>query len=239
MHSCESATFWAKPAHTTRFLLVRHGETDWNKEKRFQGHTDIPLNTQGIEQAYLLRARLERIAHAAGVQIGQLYDLCTSSDLGRAMHTAQVLHGTHPQPIAANTQLRERHYGQLSGLTGDEMHAKSPIEFAALKAREPHALITGGESLADFYARISSQINALLDQYSGKTILLVAHGGVLDCIYRQATGEPLHTPRGWLLPNCALNVVDHSPTTGFSVALWGDVAHLLEDAGDEVDGRVA
>lgn len=242
MHTCESGDFWKKPPHITRLILVRHGETDWNQQKRFQGHMDIPLNTRGIEQAYLLRARLERIAHSAGVPIGQLYTECFTSDLGRAHHTAKVLHGAHPSPITATQTLRERHYGHLSGMTGDEMQAHNPEEFKGLKERIPHAPLTGGESLQTFYTRIITYVQNLIKQHPAQTLLLVAHGGVLDCIYRLAKQEPLSITRSWLLPNCAINVVDwHTTEKGegfFTVPMWADVNHLLEDAGDEVDGRV-
>ena len=238
MHACESHPLWTKPEGSTRLIVVRHGETQWNQEKRFQGHVDIPLNERGIEQAYLLRARLERIAHSANVPVGQLYAVCVSSDLNRAHHTAKVLHGPNPTPLVSTPELRERHYGHLSGLTSDEMQAQFPHAFHGLKNRMPEAELTGGESLLGFYHRITSQVRRLIEQHRNQTILLVAHGGVLDCMYRLAQGEPLHTLRSWLLPNCALNVIDHHPEGHFTVPLWADVNHLLEDAGDEVDGRV-
>lgn len=242
MHTCESGDFWKKPPHVTRLILVRHGETDWNQQKRFQGHMDIPLNARGIEQAYLLRARLERIAHSAELPLGELYDLCFTSDLSRAHHTATLLHGTHPSPLISTQSLRERHYGHFSGMTGDEMEAHDPDEFKTLRERIPNAPLTGGENLQAFYTRIISYVAGLIEQYPLQTLLLVAHGGVLDCLYRLASQEPLSTTRSWLLPNCAMNVIDwHSEKEDkgfFTVPLWADVNHLLEDAGDEVDGRV-
>ncbi|WP_138518726.1 histidine phosphatase family protein [Limnobacter alexandrii] len=224
----------------TRFILVRHGETDWNKEKRFQGHTDIALNAHGLLQAQLLGKHFGSLK-AQGIE---LYTHCVSSDLSRAYSTATIIHGSKTPAIELNAGLRERHYGHLSGLTGDEMQAKSPQEFDSLKNREPDAPLQGGESLNQFYTRVVSAFEQIRQHASpGDTILLVAHGGVLDCIYRHCTGEPIEKQREWQLPNCALNVVEIDPGGQKQVRLWAWVEHLNNDEPgqnmDEVDGRIA
>ncbi|HEY1058095.1 MAG TPA: histidine phosphatase family protein [Limnobacter sp.] len=233
---------WPKPVDATRFVLVRHGETDWNQEKRFQGHTDIPLNARGLQQARQVADCLNSLEAAMGEPHG-LYQHGVSSDLDRALTTARLIHGARPSPLQVTTALRERNYGHLSGLTGDEMQAKSPTEFAALKARDPEAAIVGGESLIQFSQRVVDCVQALHQAHAGKTVLLVAHGGVLDCIYRHCTAEPLHKPRAWLLPNCGIHIVDFYEVGRRDVIHWAYTDHLEGPEGsvaaDEVDGRVA
>lgn len=222
----------------TRFILVRHGETNWNKEKRFQGHTDIALNAHGLKQAELIAAYFKELE-----QVGAgLYDHCVSSDLNRAHTTAKTIHGNKTPHIALNASLRERHYGHLSGLTGDEMQAKSPVEFTNLRSRAADAPLQGGESLRDFYQRVVAAFEQIAHEQQGKTTLLVAHGGVLDCIYRYCTGEPIEKQREWQLPNCALNVINIDSEAKKSVELWAWTGHLNNDKPgqnmDEVDGRI-
>lgn len=228
-----------KKPNGTRFILVRHGETDWNKEKRFQGHIDIALNAHGMQQAQLVRRYFDQL-EAAGVQ---LYQHCVSSDLGRAHVTAKIIHGGKAPAIVLNNSLRERNYGHLAGLTGDEMHEKSPQEFASLRNRVPDAPLQGGESLEQFYQRVVCAFQQIAREQQGHTTLLVAHGGVLDCIYRHCTGEPLQKQRDWQLPNCALNVVNIEPSGHKSVPVWAWLGHLRNDETgqnmDEVDGRIA
>lgn len=228
-----------KKPNGTRFILVRHGETDWNKEKRFQGHIDIALNAHGVQQAQLVRRYFDQL-EAAGVQ---LYQHCVSSDLGRAHATAKTIHGDKAPAIVLNNSLRERNYGHLAGLTGDEMHEKSPQEFASLRNRVPDAPLQGGESLEQFYQRVVCAFQQIAREQQGHTTLLVAHGGVLDCIYRHCTGEPLQKQRDWQLPNCALNVVNIEPSGHKSVPVWAWLGHLRNDETgqnmDEVDGRIA
>ncbi len=226
-----------KPEHCTRTILVRHGETPWNREKRFQGHTDIGLNATGIEQAHLLGKALRQIPNL-------VFESAISSDLTRAQHTAAILLEHNPGPSLVTTSgLRERDYGQLSGLTGDEMRLKSPSEYEALTRREPSAIIEGGESLNMFYARVTDTFQNLLDKHRGQTVLLVGHGGVLDCIYRLCTNTPVQAPRSWLVPNCALNIIDFDFQRKNSILTWANLQHLSVEAHgqqiDEVDGRIA
>lgn len=227
-----------KPA-STRFILVRHGETDWNREKRFQGHTDIALNAHGLRQAAHIRRYFNQL-ELANIAI---YQHCVSSDLSRAHTTAKAIHGEKLPPIELNASLRERHYGHLSGLTADEMQAKSPQEYRGLRERSPEAPLADGESLAGFYHRVTTAFEQIAHERHGDTVLLVAHGGVLDCIYRHCLGELLQKPRDWQLPNCALNVIELDSQGVWNIPVWAWMAHLnLDSPGqhmDEVDGRIA
>lgn len=213
---------------TCRILWIRHGETAWNTEKRFQGHLDIPLNATGHAQA----ARLAE-SFRQRVPFTALY----ASDLSRASATADYLAKVSGLELRLLPGLRERNYGDLAGLTSDEMAKRFPPIYAGLARRDPDAELPGGESLRTFFDRIIHNTQRLVNQHPGQTLCVVVHGGVLDCIYRQAMGIELSKPRQWLLANASLNIVDHT-TGGWRVHAWGDTAHLEKAAADEVDGRV-
>jgi len=204
-----------------RLCLVRHGETDWNTEQRMQGWTDIPLNAHGLRQAQALAQALQ----------GVHFDAIVSSPLQRALATAQAVAGD--RPIALEPRLRERHHGELQGLTRAEMAQQHPALHAALVARRPDFLPPGGEDIDAFAARVQAALADLHRAQAGRTVLAVAHGGVLDVAYRLATGQDWRSPRQQPLPNAAINwlVAD---AQGWRVEAFGQAAHLeaaLDDAG--------
>lgn len=231
---------WPVKKDHTRFILVRHGETDWNRERRFQGFTDIPLNQNGQAQAKALAQRFADLGQEVGRST--LFDVCYTSDLSRAYDTAQALANRHSN-LHIESALRERHYGDMSGLTGDEMAEQFPEAFRGVAHRDPDQTIPGGESLQAFYDRIVAAFLKIQQQHTGQSVLIVAHGGVLDCLYRHAKQIALQPKRDWLLPNTALNIVDHTPENQYLVQLWADVSHTNASDWaknlDEVDGRVA
>ena len=217
-----------------RILWVRHGETAWNTEKRFQGHLDIALNANGVAQAEQLASRLQSARGQAAVNVTGLH----SSDLKRARQTAQALTDALGLPLNTHSALRERNYGALSGLTADEMAQRHPDVYQSLTRRLPEAPLPEGESLLAFYNRVTQAADALAMQHLGQTLVVVVHGGVLDCLYRKAQSLPLSPPRTWLLANASVNVIDHHPS-GWLLRSWGDNLHLEQSGQDEVDGRVA
>ena len=199
----------------TRICIIRHGETDWNVEKRIQGHTDIPLNENGRAQAM---AMAFNAAH-------QRFQAIYSSDLARAQETAWVLAQREGLEVKLLSQLRERHFGVFQGITaaqGAELH---PAAYAYYVARDLEYDFETGESLRGFAERVSEGIDWLLRHHSGQTIAAVSHSGVLDVVYRRATGRPLHTPRDFRIPNCALNWF-HFDGQGWHLEAWGDRHHL-------------
>lgn len=199
----------------TRVLAVRHGETDWNAQLRIQGHTDIALNERGLWQA----ARLAHALQDAGVQV--IY----SSNLLRAHQTALAVAHRVGLKVQHDAGLRERHFGEFEGLTFDEIEQRLPEEAMRWRHREPGFAPGGGESLQDFYARCVGACSTLAARHPGQTVLLVAHGGVLDCLYRAATRLALDAPRTWQLGNAAVNRLLHSPG-GFTLVGWNDAGHL-------------
>ncbi|MBT0960485.1 histidine phosphatase family protein [Denitromonas iodatirespirans] len=207
-----------------RICLVRHGETDWNAQRRLQGHTDIPLNHTGRAQAEATAALLAPLH----------FDAAYTSDLSRAADTALAIgrrRGLDATPLAA---LRERHYGAFQGLTYDEARARHPAAYAHFEARTPDvALPDGGESLRAFAARITGALDTLVCRHAGQQILVVAHGGVLDIVHRIASGRALHLPRDFKIPNAALNWIRHDAPDTWVIERWAEQAHL-DRARDEL-----
>lgn len=199
----------------TRICIIRHGETDWNVDRRIQGHTDIPLNETGRAQAL---AMAFNAAH-------QRFDAIYSSDLARAQETARVLAQREDQQVKLLPQLRERHYGIFQGLTAAEGAAQHPAAHAHYLARDPDYDFEGGESLRRFAERVSEAIAWLVRHHGGQTIAAVSHSGVLDVVYRRATGRPLSAPRDFAIPNCALNWFRFDGQ-GWHLEAWGDRHHL-------------
>lgn len=204
-----------------KLCLVRHGETDWNVEGRLQGWTDIALNATGKAQAQAVARAL------AGVP----FDAIVSSPLQRALHTAEAI--ADGRPIELEPRLRERQLGALQGLTRGEVAAQYPAVQTALTLRSPGYQPPGGESLQDFAARVHALLRELRQRHAGaRQLLLVAHGGVLDIVYRLATDQDLQSPRRHALPNAALNWLRATPQ-GWAVDAWGLDAHLHQ-ARDEL-----
>ena len=228
------------PAGATTILLIRHGETAWNAERRLQGHLDIALNAEGERQAAALGAAL------AGERIDQVI----SSDLGRARQTAEAIvraravpaQGTAASanplnPPHLDPQLRERCYGGFEGLLYSEIAASFPLEFAAWQARNVNATLppgkNQGETFRAFFDRVITAILAHAACYPGQTLALVAHGGVLECAYRAALGLSLETPRDFKVHNASVNrfVVEQGKLRLLS---WGETDHLRQLALDDL-----
>ncbi len=215
---------------TTNFCIVRHGETDWNTEKRLQGQIDIGLNAAGQAQALAIRAYLEKVPAFAAVY---------SSDLVRAWHTAQIATADMELAVLPAPTFRERHYGTHQGLTSAEAAHAHPAMYRLHQARDLHYTYDTGESLAAFAVRIHHGLNILAEKHRGQAVLIFTHGGVLDIIYRLATQRPLDTPRDFHIPNAGLNwlihldrQLDNQLDNQWQITTWGDQAHLT-DALDE------
>lgn len=207
---------------STRLVAIRHGETAWNRDTRIQGQTDVPLSQHGHWQA-------EQTAQAL---LDEGIDRVYTSDLMRASQTAHTLVQALSLPLIADVGLRERHFGRFEGLTHDEIMTAHPEEGRRWRGRDPDYAPDGGESLALFYARVLATTQALAAQHVGQTIALVAHGGVLDCLYRAATHIDLDAPRSWQIGNASINRLLWSDE-GLSLLAWGDIRHLDDNTIDE------
>ncbi|MEO8278433.1 MAG: histidine phosphatase family protein [Ideonella sp.] len=216
---------------STRVLAIRHGETAWNVETRIQGQLDIGLNDIGRWQAQRLAAVLGR------EELSAVY----SSDLSRAFDTATIAAEQLGLPVEIDEGLRERHFGSFQGLTFKEIEVRWPEQSERWRKRDPAFAPPGGESLMDFYERCVGAAQRIAAARPSQAIALVAHGGVLDCLYRAATRQTLQAPRTWMVTNAGINRLLHSEQ-GFSLVGWADSSHLdsAELALDEAsDGVVA
>lgn len=203
-------------------VLIRHGETPWNRIRRIQGHIDIGLSPLGEAQAERLAARL---ATPGTLPLAAPIEAVYSSDLCRAHRTATPfarLIGLPVQPLRA---LRERHYGAFEGDDAAGIARRFPEAYRQWQAHDPHFEPPGGESQAAFCRRIVSELDRLAALHAGRTIACVAHGGVLDCAYRHATGLGLGTLRQHALLNASINVLSWGGDAP-AVLHWADVSHL-------------
>jgi probable phosphoglycerate mutase len=197
-------------------LAIRHGETDWNTGQRIQGHTDIPLNARGLEQARRLALAL------ADERLDALY----SSDLQRARQTAAPLARAHGLTVQLEPGLRERGFGDFEGQTYAQIETRWPDGAAAWRRRDlDFAPPGGGESLPDFEARCVAHVRRIALRHPGQSVALVAHGGVLDMLYRAASRAGLQAPRTWQLGNATINRLLWADE-GLMLVGWDDARHL-------------
>jgi probable phosphoglycerate mutase len=212
--------------NTTRFCLVRHGETDWNVARRLQGHTDIPLNKHGLAQARQMAQALKTI----NLQFDVLY----SSDLMRAAQTANAIEKEFGVLAKTEMALRERHLGALQGLTTSEAPEIKPTLWDIHLSRNLEHSLEGGESIKSFAERIHTVLGNIRKQHQGKTILLVSHGGALDMMYRLASHQTLESEKAVSVPNASLNWISHDGSS-WQVDRWADTSHLEGLALDNLD----
>ena len=206
----------------TRIIAVRHGETAWNVDTRIQGHLDIALNDTGHWQA-------RQVARAlADEPLAAVY----TSDLQRAHATAQAIAQASGAPLVAEPGLRERSFGELEGRTFAEIEADLPEQARRWRQRDPHFAPTGGETLVQLRERIAATTHRLAAQHTEQLIVLVAHGGVLDMLYRLATGLDLQARRTWLVTNASINRLLWTPQ-GLTLVGWADTQHLDTGSRDE------
>jgi probable phosphoglycerate mutase len=214
--------------HVTRILAIRHGETAWNVDTRIQGQLDVPLNDKGRWQARRVAAALSDDGIA----------VIHSSDLKRAHETAQAIQEVAGCPIVTDIGLRERHFGEFEGFTWKEIEERWPQQSERWRRRELDFAPAGGESLLQFYARVVDCATRLAAAHPGQTVAWVAHGGVLDCLYRAASRIELQAPRSWQLGNTSINRLLYTPE-GFGLIGWSDTHHLeAESLDDESADRV-
>jgi 2,3-bisphosphoglycerate-dependent phosphoglycerate mutase len=199
----------------TRVIAIRHGETAWNAEQRLQGHTDIGLNERGQEQARRLARALE----------GEDFAAVYASDLSRAFATAQAFAEPAGLTVQPDTGLRERAFGLFEGHTYGEIEQRWPDGALRWRQRDPAFAPEGGESLETFQARCVAAVSRLAAAHAGQSIAVVAHGGVLDALYRAATRAGLSAPRTWALGNASVNRLLHTDE-GFVLVGWNDSRHL-------------
>ncbi len=202
-------------AQPTILLLVRHGETHWNLEGRQQGHRDSSLSARGVAQAKAIAAAMAT----------QPFDALYSSDLGRAMATARFISQRTGCRIVPDPLLRERNLGIFEGLTWPQVLERHPAAVAAFQTGDPDYVIPGGESARQRFERTTRRLTDLAAIHAGQRIVVVAHGGVLDGMYRLAEGIDVALPRSFKLRNASINTFAFNAGTWHTVT-WGCTDHL-------------
>jgi broad specificity phosphatase PhoE len=167
----------------TELLLVRHGETAWNAERRFQGHADPPLNDVGRRQARVLADEL------AGERIDAVY----ASDLARARETAAIVAERRGIPVVALPELREIDVGEWQGLTWPEIEERYPEGVRAW--HETGAGWERGETYDELGARILAVLRRIAQDHAGERVLVVGHGGTVRAIRAHLEGRSVAESR--------------------------------------------
>ena len=199
----------------TQLIIVRHGQTQWNLKLIRQGHLDSPLTEKGVAQAKALGERLARETFTA------LY----SSDLGRALQTAQMIAEATGHKVVTDRRLRERHLGIFQGLNGDEIREKYPEEYRLHRTVGPTYVIPDGESVEQQVARNVEYLKEIAERHLGEKIVVVTHGGVLSGLFRHTFSIPFTAPRRFEFTNASLNVFNYEDGNWF-LQTWGDISHL-------------
>ncbi|EJL71538.1 fructose-2,6-bisphosphatase [Variovorax sp. CF313] len=211
-----------KPDTTTDLILIRHGETAWNRELRFQGHADVPLNDIGHEQARRIGLRL---AGESAVQH------IISSDLMRAQQTAAPAASQLSLPVVTSAALREQFFGVVEGMRSDEIQNLHPRAWEEwLEFREDHAM-PEGETAREFHTRIIAALGSIAAAHRGQHLIVVTHGGVLDMVWRTARGLSLSGPRRSDIPNAGFNrirIADPAEPEAIEIVEWADTRHLAD-----------
>ena len=201
----------------SRLLLARHGETELNSSERYWGRTDVTLSAAGLRQAERLRDRL------ATEKLNAVY----SSDLRRASLTADTIASRHKLEVIICPELREIDFGQLEGLTFDQIGRLYPDVTRLWMERSPELKYPSGESIYQLNNRVSDFMRRLEKHANEETILIVAHSGVLRTLACQLLGiEPQHR---WQirLDLASLTVIETYPQ-GAILTLLNDVSHLRQ-----------
>ena len=200
---------------TTDFIFIRHGETDWNRQQRFQGQIDVPLNAVGRAQAACLARRL-------AVE-PQRPLFC--SDLTRAVETAAPVGQAWRAHAQALPAFREQSFGVLEGLDVPTIRERHPDLWARWLEHAADFALPGGESLRQFHARVIGAVQELAHSFPGQVLTVVTHGGVLDMLWRTAHGLPLDGLRQCEIPNAGINRLRWQRDS-LSIETWADAAHL-------------
>ena len=209
----------------TKLLLVRHGETESNKEGRLQGQSDSNLTDLGSSQARLLGKRLATWEIAA----------CYSSDLGRTLRTAEYVVAQLELPIQKDARLREQHFGDFQGKTFSEIADVAEGDFQQYAAAVrgiggADVKFPGGETQQMVFERSLEAVEEIAKAHPGDTVLVVCHGVVLTVLLKHFLGLPITAPRRFAIPNTALNMAERSADGDWEVQTLADTSHYEDHA---------
>ncbi len=210
----------------TRLYLVRHGQSAGNAEGRFGGHSPTPLSKLGLEQANLTAQSLAK----------EKIDAIYTSDLHRAVQTAEPLAKLLDLPIIKTSAFRERHVGVLEGLTFDESKEAFPKDYYALVNRNIHHVITQGESYRHLLRRATTELREILRNHPGEKVVIYSHTGAICFLTLHLIGAinryTKQTP--WLVTsNCGINRFEFRGRNNIRVLAVNDTRHLIQTTGND------
>ena len=214
----------------TTLYLIRHGETTWNADGRFQGHQNTPLSATGSAQA-----------QATAIALAQHhFTAIYSSDLVRAAQTALIIAAPHRQPVQSDPRLREAFFGAWEGLTLPEITARWPELVAAWRQDSLHTRPPGGETLEQVQARVAEMLTELITRHADEQVAIIGHGGSLRAMITLALGADLSLFRRLRLDNCSISILS-ARNEELSLSQMNDTCHLgqliprasWDEAGDE------
>jgi probable phosphoglycerate mutase len=200
----------------TRIYLTRHGETEWNRQKRFQGSKNSELTEKGILAAELLASRVEEID----------LDCIISSPLKRAYQTAEIVRGNKGIDIVKCDGFKEINLGDFEGMRWDEIEdlhgdVLNKITDDPFDNRYPN-----GENLMEFYNRVENSLREIIEKFRDKSVLIVAHGGTINCILSYFRGVKINKNwMGHVAENCSLSCFEVNKA-GVREIFFNDTEHL-------------
>ena len=203
----------------TELILLRHGETEWNRELRFQGQVDVPLNATGHAQAQRLAQRLA----------GEPIDHLVSSDLSRARQTAdpfaRQVQASRGIGLDVDAALREQAFGRIDGMRVEDIKRDHADVWAGWTQFQSDYVVPGGESTRQFHTRVMAALWQMVASHPGRTLAVVTHGGVVEMVLRTARGLGLEGPRQSAIPNAGISRVRMQDGV-VELLQWADTAHL-------------
>ncbi len=199
-----------------RLILVRHGESEWNRTGRYQGQEDAPLSKLGLRQADALANRLKR----------ERIDAIFTSPLQRACRTAQAIANFHPDvPLVEDAALCEIHHGEWQGLLAAEVRERYPELLAEWRTFPTRCQMPGGESFSNILKRTLNLREQLARKYDGGTVLLSTHDVVVKILIADALGMHMDRINRIWVTNASISVVEYTSDLPFLVSL-SEACHL-------------
>jgi probable phosphoglycerate mutase len=201
----------------TKIYLTRHGETEWNRQLKFQGHKNSDLTDKGILAAELLADRIDEIE----------IDYIISSPLMRAYNTAEIVKGNKDIKIIKYDGLKEINLGDFEGLSYTEIKKEHSELLESIESDPLNNRYPNGENLKEFYNRVIKAFKEIIDKCKNKTILIVAHGGTLKCI--EAYTRDFILSNDWIgnvVKNCSLSCIEVDENNKITEIFYNDTKHL-------------
>ena len=204
----------------TEIIIIRHGETEWNKTGRFQGHSDVPLSAEGRAQAAMLGENLA-VDHV---------DMIYASDLTRAMETAAPLAQRFGLEVISDPQLRELNFGAWEGRNFNDVNTENPNAMKNFYTDPEQADIPESEPFPEFQRRIAGRVREIVAQERGKRIVIVSHGASIRILLADLLSMPIRSIWHLSQLNTAVNKIRFEDDGFAVVTLMNDTSHLR--AGD-------